>query len=105
MTGEKDAKPIRFALGAMTYEIDLVNDGAVLTDLLAPFIAVARRPLVGRKSKSAHVEFEAFKSTAATPEAREHNRVVREWAKEQGIHVAERGAIAQDVYDSYNAVH
>jgi hypothetical protein len=105
MTGEEGAKPVRFALGTMTYEIDLANGGEALTEALAPFIAVARRPLAGRKSKASHVEFQAFESSAATPEAREFNRVVREWAKEQGIHVAARGAISHDVYDSYNAVH
>lgn len=98
LTGEEIAdgkgETVTFALDGTTYEIDLTNKEAdKFRGLFQDHIAVARK--VGRKTGT------AGKRTQAGPPAAE----VREWAKQNGHEVPDRGRIPAEVREAYDAAH
>lgn len=83
-----DAKTIRFSVERSHYEIDLKPENIEkLYEALAPFIKVARRASSVRTS------------------ARPDQQKVREWAKEQGIAVSDRGRLSLDLVKQYQEAH
>ena len=80
---------VRFGLDGVEYEIDLSAEHAgALRRALAPFIGAARRsPASGRRAAGGR---RAGVGGLDTTE-------VREWAREQGIEVKERGRIPAEV--------
>jgi hypothetical protein len=83
-----------FELDGKSYEIDLSTGNATrLRDALAPFIAGARVVRGGKRT-----------SPSATPrleETRERNHTIREWAREQGMDVPDRGRIRSEIVEKY----
>jgi hypothetical protein len=94
LDGDEAAETVRFALDGRQYEIDLSTANAArLRDQLAEFVAAARRA-GGRRS--------AGSGAAPRPaEDREHGRAVREWARENGFKISDRGRIPVDVLQAY----
>jgi hypothetical protein len=94
-TGE--GTTIRFAVEGTEYEIDLSDANAdKLNDALADFVKAARvvsRPRASRGSER--------KSSGSTMDS----TAVRQWAKDTGLAVSERGRISADVMAAYNAAH
>ncbi|WP_283139209.1 histone-like nucleoid-structuring protein Lsr2 [Rhizohabitans arisaemae] len=90
------AETVYFALDGVTYEIDL-NEGnaSKLRNALTPFIEKGRK--VGGGTRR------ALKPSRGM--SRDETAKIREWAKEQGQQVSERGRIAQRIVDLYNAAH
>src|SRR6516164_6258018 len=82
--------PYRFGLDGVEYEIDLSAEHAeALRRALAPFIGAARRsPAAGRKAGRG-----GRRAGAGGLDTTE----VREWAREQGIEVQDRGRIPAGV--------
>jgi hypothetical protein len=82
---------VRFGLDGAGYEIDLSEaHSEELHNALAPYIAHARRtttrgPARGRRNAS-----------AADPHK------VREWARQQGIQVKERGRVPAEIAEKYH---
>jgi hypothetical protein len=73
-------------------EVELCpRDRAALKKVAARYIAKARR--VPRQRRG----------PGRTTESRQHSREVRDWAREAGIHVSDRGRIPADVVDQYEA--
>lgn len=85
---------MEFALDGKSYEIDLSTANASkLRKLLAPFVAGARK--AGRRT---------YTSPSSTPRLeanRERNHAIREWAREQGMDVPERGRIRAEIVEAY----
>lgn len=92
-TESSDIKTLDFSLEGKPYEIDLsLKNASKLRDVLAPFIAAARRPTAPAKPKAA-----AVKTDKAQLDA------IRTWARKQGHTVSHRGRIPQDIVDAFNS--
>ena len=92
LDGGEAADTVRFGLDGVEYEIDLSaahNDE--LRKTLQHYLAHARR--TGGTAKSAA---RGRRGNAAVDTAK-----VREWAKEQGIEVKDRGRVPADVVEQY----
>src|SRR5690349_11902808 len=97
--GTRADETLRYGLDGMNYEIDVSAQHAEkLRAALAEFISRSRR--VGR-GRVAGPTRSAGGGSARSDRA--HNQAVREWAKEQGIAVSERGRIPRSVVEKYEA--
>lgn len=88
-----------FALNGVEYEIDLGPENlAKLEAALEPFIRAGRRVSAGapkRQGKRAEKKPSAGRDLAA----------IREWAKDNGYAVGDRGRIPQQVIAAFEAAH
>jgi len=89
---------VSFGLDGTGYEIDLNEENAAgLREALSSYVGHARKVgsarRTGRRSGAS--------SAASGPPARE----VREWARESGYEVPDRGRIPADVREAYDAAH
>jgi hypothetical protein len=94
--GEAD-ETVSFSLDGTTYEIDLSKrNAAKLREGLGPFVSSARkaRKVPARGARGAR-----------TTNSRERSAEIREWAKNHGIKVNERGRIPAHVIEQYDAAH
>lgn len=92
--GTEAAETLAFSVDGVSYEIDLNSEHAEqLRESFAPWVRAGRR-VGGRRS-----------TQKATSKQRNDLAEVRAWAKEQGLQVAERGRVSQDVQDAYRAAH
>lgn len=95
-TEGSDIKTIDFMLEGRPYEIDLsVKSATKLRDVLAPFIAKARRPSNNSAPKA------AAKSAPKTDKAQLD--AIRAWAKKNGHDISDRGRIPKDVEAAFLA--
>lgn len=93
---DDSGQTITFGLDASQYDIDLSGDNAQkLRDALAPFIAAGRR--TGRQPQGR-------RPTAVHPDPQQL-QAVRQWGREHGLQVSERGRVAKEVLDAYRAAH
>lgn len=89
---------VEFALDGVSYTIDLSADNAAqLRDSLASFVASARR--TGGRKRTAGKQGKAAAPSSAD---RERNQAIREWARNQGMQVSERGRIPAEVVEAYD---
>jgi hypothetical protein len=96
ITGEEAAETVRFSLDGAQYEIDLTGPRAdELRGALAPFITAGRR----QGAKPARRR----SGGATAPRATSGTADVREWAREQGIEVSDRGRISREILTQYEA--
>lgn len=87
---------VTFGLDGVTYEIDLSTANAKrLRDDLASWVGHARRA-GGRKT--------AARSTARTGRRRDLT-AVREWARDNGYAVSDRGRVAAEILEAYDKAH
>ncbi len=86
---------VTFGLDGTTYEIDLSErNAAKMRDLLAPYVAAARRAN-GRGRRSSRGR------SSGGPNAAE----IREWARSQGREVSDRGRVPADIRSAYDNAH
>lgn len=91
---------VEFGLDGVNYTIDLSEQNASkLRDSLAAYVSSARR-LGGRKRAPAKGKA-GQPSSAPTQADRERNQAIREWAREQGMQVSDRGRIPADIVEAY----
>jgi hypothetical protein len=89
---------VGFGLDGKSYEIDLSNENArKLREALSDFVAAARR--AGNGGREGRRAAGAASSGAAE---REQNQAIRDWAREQGMKVSDRGRIPADVAEAYH---
>jgi hypothetical protein len=92
--GSDADETLRFALDGASYEIDLTNKHAgELRNALALYTGHARR-VGGRRSKGPRA------STGSVSAAD-----IRQWARENGWDVPDRGRVAAEVRAAYSAAH
>ena len=83
---------MRFGVGGAEYEIDLSErNAAKLRKQLAPFVEHARR--AGSQPRR----------PVRTAASRRRSREIRDWAREQGIQLSERGRIPAGIAAQYEA--
>lgn len=96
LDGSEGAETVTFGLDGMMYEIDLAaKNRAKLAKAMAPYVDAARK-VRPRRARS---------STNSRPRTRGESTAIREWAKQQGLQVSERGRISADVMHQYDAAH
>ncbi|MFF0904641.1 UNVERIFIED_CONTAM: Lsr2 family protein [Kocuria sp. CPCC 205316] len=96
LDGGPAEETVRFGLDGAQYEIDLSEGNATkLRDAVRPFIAKARRAQSKQAPKQARPTGKSNPDTAA----------IRQWARENGHPVSDRGRIHQDVQKAYYDAH
>lgn len=94
--GEAD-ETVRFGLDGIDYEIDLSADNAEeLRNALASYVGSARR--VGGRRRSG-------RKAKAASNAGGDAATIREWARENGYEVSDRGRVSAEVREAYAAAH
>jgi hypothetical protein len=94
LDGNEAAETVSFGLDGVDYEVDLSEAHAEdLRTALAPYIGVGRKT-GGRRRKSGR----ASEPSASASE-------IREWARQNGWEVPDRGRVAAEVREAYAAAH
>jgi Lsr2 len=97
-TSSEDISTVTFGLDGVTYEIDLNEANAdALRDRLAEFTGSARR-IGGRVRRGGA-------PATGTGRTREQTQAIREWAKNNGHDVSERGRISVSVIEAFEEAH
>jgi hypothetical protein len=94
LDGGRADETVSFRVDGKAYEIDLSTANVIrLRDTLAPYIAVARRASSNRR--------QAARSNG-TQTDRARNQAIREWARGQGLKIADRGRIPDEIQVRYD---
>ena len=94
--GDAD-ETVTFGLDGTAYEIDLSSKNAAkLRDAIAPYVGHARK-VGGRRAGGGR----RGAATGNGPSARE----IREWARANGWNLSDRGRVAAEVRQAYEAAH
>lgn len=101
--GEAD-ETVTFSLDGVSYEIDLTSERAAqLRDAMAPWVGHARKA-GGRSSGGARRSTRSSGGSGSSSSASGvDTAAVREWARENGHTVSERGRISGAVLEAYKA--
>ncbi|WP_026530023.1 histone-like nucleoid-structuring protein Lsr2 [Haematomicrobium sanguinis] len=92
--GDAD-ETVQFGLAGNQYEIDLSTANAdKFRKLLEPYVEVARKV-------SSRVGRPRTPGSAAAAQRNRETAIIREWAKENGYPVNERGRIRADIIEAY----
>jgi Lsr2 len=110
-TVSEDITTVTFGLDGAGYEIDLTGDNADrLRAELADFVAAARRTggrrNTGRSKRIATATSVTAPTTNSRPAMnREHTKAVRDWARQNGYELGDRGRIRSDILEAFDAAH
>lgn len=100
LDGEAADETVEFGIDGRNYEIDLSKENASrLRDVLADFVASARRSSSGGRRRSASAPAGAARRPSID---REQNQAIREWARKRGMKVSDRGRIPAEVLEAYH---
>ena len=95
LDGSKAEETVRFALDGTEYEIDLSGaHSKKLRTALEPFIKAGRR--VGGKRSGRR---------SPAPTDSKQSKAIRDWAKQHGMQVSDRGRVPAEVQKAYNEAH
>jgi hypothetical protein len=90
---------VEFGLDGVNYTIDLsAKNASDLRDALSAYVASARR--TGGRKRTGSKAGKAVGSAPSTAD-RERNQAIREWAREQGMQVSDRGRIPSEIVEAY----
>jgi hypothetical protein len=99
---QDDVSTVQIALDNVSYEIDLSADNATrLREKLAHFVDNGKKVTThprGRKPTSRRV-------VASAPVGREQAQAVRDWARNNGCTVSDRGRIPKNVQEAFDNAH
>lgn len=94
--GSEDARTVTFAFEGRSYEVDLsAKNRDKLAKALEPYIKAGRAASTSRRTVGSR--------TSGT--TRHNTTAIREWAKANGHKVSDRGRIAAEVLQAYEAAH
>jgi hypothetical protein len=94
LDGSPNAQTVTFGFDGVTYEIDLGDQNREkLRAAVGPYIEAGRR--ISRNGSRLNARRQAG--------SRIDHALIRAWAKEHGLKVAERGRISADVMSRYKA--
>ncbi|WP_224387805.1 Lsr2 family protein [Pseudonocardia sp. ICBG1293] len=100
LTGDAADETIEFGLDGRNYEIDLSDGNArKLRDVLADYVAAARRAGGAARRRSSGSSGAAARRPSVD---REQNQAIREWARNRGMKVSDRGRIPAEVLEAYH---
>jgi hypothetical protein len=95
--GGEATETIVFGLDGTSYEIDLnKKNAAALRDALAPYVGHGRRQTASRARSRRPASSSGSKHSA---------REVRDWARANGFKVTDRGRVAREVQEAFDAAH
>ena len=101
LDGSEAVGTVTFALENRAYEIDLSDENTdKLHEALAPFIEHARQ--IGRGSGRGRGRRQPA-TEKHTRSNREETHAIREWARQNGHQVSDRGRIPKSVIEAYQA--
>lgn len=96
LDGSEAQETIAFSFDGKSWEIDLNAEHAEeFRAAMGPWTTAARRAVSGRRSTS----------RPRSPRSGDQTAVVRQWARDNGYEVSERGRISREVQDAYDAAH
>ena len=96
---------VQFGLDGAQYEIDLNEKNAKkLREALALFVAHARRADGPRRAARGRGRTAGRSATRTAPD-REQTAAIREWARNNGFQVSDRGRLSAEVVEAFNAAH
>lgn len=88
VSGGRAEEQIKFSLDGVSYEIDLsAKNAAKLRDAFSPWVESSRR-VGGRKSRR---------------KSRQDLNKVREWGRNNGFTVSDRGRVSTELQEAYDA--
>ncbi len=100
LDGGKADETVTFALDGVSYEIDLSEANAgELRNALATYVQVARKT-GGRVGRRAARGTAKSAGTGAADTA-----LVRQWARDNGYEVSERGRVPANIREAYDKAH
>ena len=100
LTGEEseDVTNVQFSVAGTDFEIDLNDKNhAEFMNALAPYMNNARRIKRSRKGKGG--------AGRASVSSNEDTARIREWARENGFEVNDRGRVSASIREAYEAAH
>ena len=99
LDGSKAERTVTFGYDGATYEIDLSKRNAsALEKVLAPYIAAGRKVSVRARRNG--------RAVRGAPSARRSDiTAVRNWARENGYEVSDRGRIPTTIIEAYESAH
>lgn len=106
LTGEEaeHINVVEFALDGVTYELDLSDDNAAkLRDALAQYTGAARR--TGGRRRAGRGPGRATRGNSGASYNRETLKSIREWAKQNGHNVSDRGRLPSEVLQAWENAH
>jgi len=96
--GGRAVETVTFGLDGRAYSIDLSTKNAkALRKVLAPYVESGRKVKAGRPTRG--------RARTAPSRGAVSTQEVREWARSQGIEVADRGRIPGDLVARFQAAH
>jgi hypothetical protein len=99
LDGGEAEESVTFSLDGVTYEIDLSSANAeALREAVAPWVGHARRVSGGRGRGRGPGRPRAAAAKADLGE-------VRQWARENGYQVSDRGRVSAEVMTAYDSAH
>ncbi|MDO4909041.1 MAG: Lsr2 family protein [Corynebacterium sp.] len=97
---------IRFSVNGNDYVLEVSPSNAEkFHEAIKPFVAVARREAFMRPRRRLAGATGSLRAQAGSRENPVPARVVRQWAIDQGIPVAPRGKVNQNIFDQYYKAH
>jgi hypothetical protein len=107
-TTADDVSTVTFGLDGAGYEIDLTTGNASqLRGVLADFVAAARR--TGGRAKRGTAKRAATATAPVAPARtatdREQTKAIRDWARQNGFDLGDRGRIPGNILEAFEATH
>lgn len=97
-----EGETVLFSLDGIAYEIDLTTENAAaLRDAIAPYASAARSVGSSRRSSSSN----GSSGSKRRRTGQQDYSAIREWAKQNGHQVSERGRVPASVLEAYEAAH
>ena len=91
-----------FSLDGRNYQIDLSDENAAkLRDALAPYLGAARK--TGGRGGRGPAPRQTVITAKSPRSSREETTAIREWARQNGHTVSDRGRIPKSVIEAYAA--
>jgi hypothetical protein len=106
-----DVSTVSFGLDGAQYELDACEQHrSQLMEAFAPYVGAARRAggsggTGARRSSRSSTRSSASTSGGGGSSDREEVQRMREWARENGHKVSERGRLSSSVIEAYRAAH
>ena len=103
LDGSDAVGTVTFSLDNRSYEIDLSDENTdKLHDALAPFIEHGRKA-GGRSGGRGRTRGQAAMTDTPARSKREETHAIREWARQNGHQLSDRGRIPKSVIEAYQA--
>lgn len=98
LNGGEATETIEFGLDGVTYEVDLSDSNAAkLREDISQWIGIARRSGGRRQTRRG--------GRGGSSGPREDLGAVREWGRQNGFKVSDRGRVSRELQDAYAAAH